>query len=93
MPTFRLCIDNCNNLNTLNYIIEVLAKESKNINSLVDAKSFLMSYIDSQYAIGSTTFLKYLHKFMLDNNYMFNNYSGKVPSFVSPASSFNMGME
>lgn len=60
---------------------------------LAELRNALISFIDSQFAIGTTTALRYFHKYMVARSQFFPKYNGGKPVQVSSIfdRTFNLG--
>jgi len=93
IPFFKTTVENTNSVEVLAFIFEVLANEplNKNHGGVAVIQNTINSFVDSQLAIGSTTFQRHLHVIMLKTPQIFKNYgSGKPKEYRG--SSFNIGI-
>ena len=61
--------------------------------SLTDIRSEILVYVDGRFAIGTTTFQKELHNYMVRYKMIFKGYTGR-PTQVSMdfSNNFNLGL-
>lgn len=96
IPTFKATIEAINNDEAIKLLYQLLLNKVPDTNkSLSDLKSEIMVYVDGRFAIGTSTFQKELHKFMLKYNMVFKGYTGKpnVSAMSIEDNSFNLGFE
>lgn len=92
LPTFRETVDNLRDPRILNMIHEDLTGQPSQALSIPELKNTLISFVDGQYAIGTTTALRYIHSYMVSRAQVFALYNGgKRREFSMPGNSFNMG--
>lgn len=60
--------------------------------TMVQLKATIESFVDTQYALGTTTYLKGLHNIMLTYSKFFGNYTGKRVSYTGMNSNFDLGV-
>lgn len=96
LPTFKETIDSIRNPQILAMIYEDLLGKPPQFSSIAELQFAINSYVEGQYAIGTTTALRYLHVYMMQRPQIFKNYNGgKRPEFVGTGfqHSFNLGGE
>lgn len=96
VPTFKATIDAIKDIRVMTIIYQdIMGEVPDEKKSLMELRSDIQIYVDGRFAIGTTTFQKELHKFMLKyNKVVFKGYTGE-PNTISQSSEddFNMGFE
>ena len=92
MPHFKVTLENTNDLNILSIIYQGLLNEVPTHNNVNMIKSEINTYVDTNYAMGTTTFLQRLHDYMTSYKMVFNTYTGK-PIEYPKSDDFNLGVE
>lgn len=95
IPTFKATIEAINNEEAIKLLYQMLLNKMPENKSIADLKSEIMVFVDGRFAIGTSTFQKELHKFMLKYHMVFKGYTGKpnVATIKSQDNSFNLGFE
>lgn len=94
LPTFKETIATMRDPNILNMIHEDLTGKTAQANSLPELRNILISFVDGQYAMGTTTALRYIHKYMVQRKQFFPMYNeGKPVQYGTIAPTFNLGVE
>lgn len=89
---FYNTIERINDIKILKLIYADLTNKPLVANSLVEAKSAVISDVEGKVAIGTTTALRMLHDYMVRYKNIFNTYNdGKIQEFK--ATSFNLGVD
>ena len=99
IPTFKATVEAINNKEAIYYIyMALIGKEPSDAKDIIKMRSDIMSYVDGRFAIGTTTFQKELHNFMLKYKMIFKGYTG-LPvqadnnDIINSNSTFNLGFE
>ena len=75
-------------------IYQTLMNENPEGKTLYELRSEIIVYIDGRFAIGTTTFQKELHNYMLKYKMVFKGYNGKPNQLAFNISdNFNLGLE
>ena len=95
IPFFKGTIEAINDVSVLQLIYQTLlnvpAPDDKGIGEL---RANLISYVDSRFTIGTTTFQKELHNYMIKYNNVFKGYTGKPTVYMEEKlDTFNLGFE
>lgn len=94
LPSFKDTVDRLNNPNILMMIHEDLTGTRAQVTNIFELKNAINSFVDGQYAIGTTTALRYMHKYMIQRPQIFNSYHGGIPmQYGEVKSNFNLGIE
>lgn len=94
IPTFKAVIESVRNEEVLRLVYQTLMNANAEGKSVVEMRSEIMIYVDGRFAIGTSTFQKELHNYMLKYNMVFKNYTGKPMKYALDTSdSFNLGFE
>jgi hypothetical protein len=94
LPAFKTTIERLNNPSVLGMLYEDLAGKPSVFTNIYELKSAIIAFIDSQYAIGTTTALRYIHTYMVQRANIFNSYHGGIPmQYGSIGSTFDMGVK
>lgn len=91
LPSFRETIMHSNDVNFLTMVHEELLNAPVSVNTLIELKTVIVSYIESQYTIGTTTALRHLHKYMVSREKFFPLYRGGQPLTYGKSPNFNLG--
>ena len=93
IPTFKATIEAIHNEEIMGMIYQTLMGESPHGKSLTDIRSEILVYVDGRFAIGTTTFQKELHNYMVRYKMIFKGYTGR-PTQVSMdfSNNFNLGL-
>lgn len=81
IPSFYAYIDRIEFVNVLNTVYNALSGENLHFSNLYEVRTLLHSFVDGRYAIGTTTFQRQLHSFMLSQPDVFMGYDGRPRSF------------
>ena len=93
IPTFKATIEAIRNTEVMGMIYQTLVGESSADKDLQSLRSEILVFIDGRYAIGTTTFQKELHNYMLKYNMIFKGYNGKPNQMsMSMPDNFNLGL-
>lgn len=94
LPTFKETVMTMRDPNILKMLHEDLTGQPANVYSVPELRNALVSFVDGQYALGTTTALRYLHKYMLSRKQFFPMYNGGKPVQYGSitSSSFNLGV-
>lgn len=93
IPTFKAVIEAVRNAEVIGVIYQTLMNENPSEKSLFEMRSEIMVYVDSRYAIGTTTFQKELHNYMVRYNMIFKGYNGKPNKLsLEMPDNFNLGI-
>jgi hypothetical protein len=94
LPTFKSTIENLRNPRLLTMIHEDLVGQPPNVHSVMELQNTLTAFVDSQYAIATTTAQRMIHKYMVARKQIFTTYhDGKPVQYGSSSSGFNLGVE
>ena len=94
IPTFKGTIESIRNIEIMSLIYQTLMNENSDGKSLIEMRSEIEVYVDGRFAIGTSTFQKELHKYMLQYSMVFKNYDGKPKKFgADTTNDFNLGLE
>ena len=75
-------------------IHEDLVGQPPNVHSVMELQNTINAFVDSQYAIATTTAQRMIHKYMVSRSQIFTTYhEGKPVQYGSSGSSFNLGVE
>lgn len=92
MPTFiSTCDSYGSNIQMLTEIYKGVFKKIPASNDCNEIRSELQTWARTQYSIGTTTFLKELHNFMLSMPIVFMGYNGQASTFGASGGGFNLG--
>jgi hypothetical protein len=94
IPTFKATIEAIHNEEIMGMIYQTLMGESPQNKSLIDIRSEILVYVDGRFAIGTTTFQKELHNYMVRYKMIFKGYTGRPTQMTMDFSnnSFNLGL-
>lgn len=93
IPTFKATIEAIKNEEVLGLIYQSLMNESPEGKDIQTIRSEILVYVDGRYAIGTTTFQKELHNYMMKYKMVFKGYTGKPSNLsIDVANTFNMGL-
>lgn len=93
LPVFKETINQIRDPRILNMIHEDLTGKPAQASSVPELRNMLIYFVDGQYAIGTTTALRYLHKYMVARPQIFTMYNGgKRREFGSIPANFNLGL-
>lgn len=92
--TFKTTIDRLTDFGMLSFVYSSIVQDAPPSNvTITEMQTRITSFVDSQYALGTTTFLKQLHLFMLGCPQIFVGYTGKRVSYSGfQSSNFNLGI-
>ncbi len=92
---FKSTVESVADLNVLAFLFEALADDVLKVRKgdIIGAQSAITSFVDAQYAIGTTTFLRRLHILMLQFPNIFRAYNGGKPKEFTGGSNFDLGVE
>lgn len=94
LPCFKETINNIKDVRVLNFIHFDLVGSNAPSNNIAEIRNSIIAFIDSQYAIGTTTALRQLHLYMINHENVFNTYNGGKPrQFSGFMPDFNLGVE
>lgn len=98
IPTFKATIEALRNKDALTLIYQALLNTTPSSDDAQVLRSEMMTYIDGRFAIGTSTFQKELHNFMLKYNMIFRGYTGApLKEFnadnIDKFNNFNLGFE
>lgn len=80
LPNIKHGISNINNISILKMVYQELSgKEPPKTDNLYELRHLLEDFIDSQHAIGTTTALRFMHKYMVARPKLFPKYNGGRP--------------
>lgn len=87
-------IQNCEDINMLVHIYTEFVGKPPLEYDIAIIQSELVSYIESQHIIGTTTLLRQLHLYMLNYPQVFKGYDGKSANYgLSNTVPFNLGLD
>lgn len=93
LPTFKMTLNDITDLNILSMLYQGLKNDVPKSSNIQELKADINFYIDNQFLLGTTTFLKYLHKYMLTYKMIFKGYTGKPKEYANNLpNDFNMGI-
>lgn len=93
LPTFKMTLNDINDFNVLNMLYQGLKNDIPKSRDINELKASINSFVDSQYLLGTTTFLKFLHNYMLTYRMIFKGYTGKPKEYANNVpDNFNMGI-
>lgn len=94
LPNFKNNILVLKDINLLAVVYQGLLNQVPQIFDINILRTDILNFVDSQYALGTTTFLRFLHKYMLDFPMIFKDYSGKPVEFSDTSNDgiFNLGV-
>lgn len=93
IPTFKAVIEAIRNQEIMGMVYQTLMNESPVDKSLLDMRSEIMVFVDGRYAIGTTTFQKELHNYMVRYKMIFKGYNGKPNKLsLEMPDNFNLGI-
>ncbi len=93
IPTFKAVIEAIRNKEVLGMVYQSLLNENPGDKELLNIRSEILVYVDSRYAIGTTTFQKELHNYMMKYNMIFKGYNGKPTQLsLEMPNNFNLGL-
>ena len=94
IPTFKATIEAIHNEEIMGMIYQTLMGENPQGKSLMDIRSEILVYVDGRFAIGTTTFQKELHNYMVRYKMIFKGYTGRPTQMTMDFSngSFNLGL-
>jgi hypothetical protein len=93
LPAFKETINNMRDTRMLALIHEDLTGQLPQTTSSIELRSTLVAFVDGQYALGTTTALRYIHNYMMSRIQFFPLYKGGKPiQYGSIGSSFNLGL-
>ena len=94
IPTFKATIEAIRSEEVMGMIYQTLMNENPEGKTLYELRSEIVVYIDGRFAIGTTTFQKELHNYMLKYKMVFKGYNGKPNQLAFNISdNFNLGLE
>lgn len=94
MPAFKATIDNIRHPQILAAIYEDLAGERPEETNPMMLRVSINAYVDSQYVLGTTQALRFLHMFMLQRPKIFVGYDGLRRDYsITQGRGFNLGGE
>lgn len=92
LPTFKETLDQIKNPQILAMMHEDLVGKPPQTNHIAEIRNSLSLHVDGQYAIGTTTALRYLHIYMVQRPQIFTTYNGgKRREFSGYGNNFNLG--
>jgi hypothetical protein len=93
MTRFKSGIDSINSFPELGLIYQDIIGDIPPAGcTLLEMKARIEAFVDSQYALQTSPFLKKLHLFMLSYSKLFNNYTGARVAYTGMNSSFDLGV-
>lgn len=94
LPNLYETIRNIHDIRVLHLIHEDLTGKTTDSQSILEIQEGIISFIEVQYTIGTTTVLRHLHKYMVQREKFFPAYHGGKPrQFGSTGgSSFTLGL-
>lgn len=93
LPTFKMALNEINDINILSMLYQGLKNDVPRSTSVNELKADINSFIDSQFLLGTTTFQKFLHNYMLNYKMIFKGYTGRPKEFANNVpDNFNMGI-
>ncbi len=94
IPTFKATVEAIRNVQAVGIIYQTLMGENPGDKDIITLRSEIMAYVDGRFAIGTTTFQKELHNYMLKYNMVFKGYNGKPNKLsLEMPNNFNLGLE
>ena len=94
IPTFKATVEAIRNVQAVGIIYQTLMGENPGDKDIITLRSEIMTYVDGRFAIGTTTFQKELHNYMLKYNMVFKGYNGKPNKLsLEMPNNFNLGLE
>jgi hypothetical protein len=92
LPNFKETVNNLRNLSVIAMVHEDLIGQPIQTQNIAELRNIINSYVDGQYAMGTTTALRYIHTYMVQRAQIFNTYNGGKPAqYGSIGSGFNLG--
>lgn len=91
LPSFRETVMNATDVNFLHMVHEEILNAPVSASTLVELKSTIVTYVESQYVIGTTTALRQLHKYMMSREKFFPLYRSGEPLTYGRSTGFNLG--
>jgi len=92
LTSFRDSIEQIRDMRVLAFIFEELSGQVLSVKTVIEARNFILSYVDSQNTIFTTTFLRKLHIFMISLHDLFGDYDGLQKQYTGKKS-FDLGRE
>ena len=93
IPTFKAVVEAVHNKDVIGMIYQTLMNENPNDKSIFEMRSEIMVFVDGRFAIGTTTFQKELHNYMVRYNMIFKGYNGKPNKLsLEMPDNFNLGI-
>lgn len=94
LPAFKETINNMRDVRILAMVHEDLTGKLPQDENAFEIRNALISFVDGQYALGTTTALRYIHKYMVSRKQFFPLYNGGTPvQYGSIDSNFNLGVD
>ena len=94
ITTFKATVEAIRNVQAVGIIYQTLMGENPGDKDIITLRSEIMTYVDGRFAIGTTTFQKELHNYMLKYNMVFKGYNGKPNKLsLEMPNNFNLGLE
>ena len=93
IPTFKATIGAIRTEEAIKALYTAITGNDPETKTINDLKNEIISYVDSKFAIGTSTFQKELHNFMLQYSMVFKGYDGKPIQYDVTKDSFNLGFE
>lgn len=93
IPTFKAIIGAIRTEEAIKILYSAFLNQEPEEKSINDLKSEIISWVDSRFAIGTSTFQKELHNFMIKYPMVFKGYDGKPLKYEVEKDSFNLGLE
>ena len=92
LTSFRDSIEQIRDMRVLAFIFEELSGQVLSVKTVIEARNFILSYVDSQNTIFTTTFLRKLHIFMISLHDLFGDYDGLQKQYTGKKN-FDLGRE
>lgn len=93
LPTFKITLNEINDINILSMLYQGLKNDVPPSSNIHELKADINAFVDGQFLIGTTTFLKFLHKYMLTYKMIFKGYTGKpINTNNEVPDNFNLGI-
>ena len=96
IPTFKGTLESISQVDIMKVLYQAILNDSPGEKTLAEMRSDIFMFVDGRFAIGTTTYQKELHKFMLNYSMVSKGYNGKPNAYTLEANlngSFDLGFE
>ncbi len=96
IPTFKGTLESISQVDIMKVLYQAILNDNPGEKTLAEMRSDIFMFVDGRFAIGTTTYQKELHKFMLNYSMIFKGYNGKPNAYTLEANlngSFDLGFE